>query len=229
MALTLVASMALPVAGLLVTPRLPKPTAQLMRLAVAPPRSSVTMQYGGTAWQIASQGYTVYTVNPGADQVLGRYDMAQQKITVSRAQCQVQVGADGTATLYSTGKPVTGFRAQGQYQWEWLNKGEARYVTEGAQVSLDQYEPEGSVFTFQSGQAQQGGYGQQQQQPGGYGQQYVQAYYDMQGDPAQGQLSFRAGDTIQVTQAGEPEGWWEGSLNGQVGWFPSTFCSAPYS
>ena len=33
---------------------------------------------------------------------------------------------------------------------------------------------------------------------------------------------------IQVTQQGEPDGWWEGALNGQVGWFPSNYC-APYN
>ena len=44
-----------------------------------------------------------------------------------------------------------------------------------------------------------------------------------------GQLTFVAGDVIQVITAGEPDGWWEGSLRGTKGWFPSSFCSAPFS
>ena len=73
-------------------------------------------------------------------------------------------------------------------------------------------------------------YDQQSQQYGFYGQaqpSYVQATFDF-ADPEAGQLGFRVGDVIEVTQQGEPDGWWEGSLHGQVGWFPSTYCSALY-
>ena len=55
---------------------------------------------------------------------------------------------------------------------------------------------------------------------------YVQALCDF-ASPEAGQLSFRTGDMIQVVQVSS-HGWWEGSLNGQVGSFPSDFCSAPY-
>lgn len=44
-----------------------------------------------------------------------------------------------------------------------------------------------------------------------------------------GQLSFAAGDIIAVVTQGEPDGWWEGSLRGASGWFPSTYCSAPFT
>ena len=37
-------------------------------------------------------------------QVLGRFDMVEQKDTVSRAQCLVRVNADGSAALFSLGK-----------------------------------------------------------------------------------------------------------------------------
>jgi hypothetical protein len=46
--------------------------------------------------------------------------------------------------------------------------------------------------------------------------------------PRPGELGFRAGDAILLLQRGEPGGWWQGSLNGQAGWFPSNYCSAPH-
>jgi|Transcript_1335 hypothetical protein len=86
----------------------------------------------------------------------------------------------------------------------------------------------------QYGNQGQGGYGQQQQYgdqgQGGFAQQgqesYMQATYDFP-NPEAGQLYFQSGDIIQVTRQGEPDGWWEGALNGQVGWFPSSYC-VPY-
>lgn len=36
------------------------------------------------------------------------------------------------------------------------------------------------------------------------------------------ELSFCKGDTIHVTRV-EDGGWWEGSLNGKMGWFPSNY------
>lgn len=73
------------------------------------------------------------------------------------------------------------------------------------------------------GQGQAAGYAQQGQ---GDGQQssYMQATYDSPDPEEDGHLFFQAGDTIQVTQQGEPGGYWEGALNGQVGWFPSNYC-----
>lgn len=36
------------------------------------------------------------------------------------------------------------------------------------------------------------------------------------------ELSFNKGDIIQVTRQ-EEGGWWEGSVNGKTGWFPSNY------
>lgn len=36
------------------------------------------------------------------------------------------------------------------------------------------------------------------------------------------ELSFNKGDIINVTRT-EEGGWWEGSLNGKAGWFPSNY------
>ena len=61
----------------------------------------------------------------------------------------------------------------------------------------------------------------------GYGYGYMRATYDSP-DPDHpdhaGALIFSAGDVIEVMHQGEPGGYWEGALNGQVGWFPSNYC-----
>ena len=115
-------------------------------------------------------------------------------------------------------------------------------LADGAQVSLDSRDTEGAVFTVggpyedqQQGWTQQQGYAQQQGQLGDeiraasaeMVKWYVQATFDFT-EPEAEQLCFQAGDVIEVVQQGETAGWWEGSLNGQVGWFPSNFCSEPY-
>ena len=167
-----------------------------------------------------------YLLRSGEEQVLSRWNMLEQKMTVSREQAVVECSIDGILTLVSKGKGPTLWRAYGA-DWVALHKGERLVLTDGDQVGLDCNDPEAAVFMAQ----QEGAYSQQQQQQGGYTQGqplYVQASYDFP-NPEPGQLGFRAGDVIVVTQQGNPDDWWEGSLNGQVGWFPSTFCSAPWS
>jgi len=36
-------------------------------------------------------------------------------------------------------------------------------------------------------------------------------------------LKFREGDIISLINDSDPSGWWEGDLNGAVGYFPSNF------
>ena len=55
---------------------------------------------------------------------------------------------------------------------------------------------------------------------------YVEAVFEFAG--SDGQLSFQAGELIEVTQEGEPNEWWEGVANGASGWFPSAYCSPPF-
>lgn len=58
-------------------------------------------------------------------------------------------------------------------------------------------------------------------------QEYVEALFAS--PPAEdGLLAFEAGDIIAVVEQGEPNGWWQGCVNGVTGWFPSNFCSAPF-
>jgi len=48
------------------------------------------------------------------------------------------------------------------------------------------------------------------------------ALYDYAGNAEQRQLSFKKGDTINVTNQYD-NGWWAGELNGTLGYFPATY------
>ena len=134
-----------------------------------------------------------YAVRNGEEQVVGRYDMADQdeksgRMYVSRAQCLIQVATDGTPTLTSIGKNPTGLRRRHGAPWYGLSKGATHVLLDGEQVALNvnqAYNPYTAVYTVQlardemqmgvgvgvgvGGYPQQGfeGYGQQ----GGYPQQ----------------------------------------------------------
>ena len=216
------------------------PLPKALLLTRPTPRSYMQMQgHAPVLWQVGSKGIdaALYELRIGQDMTLGRYDTRKQSPYVSRAQCQIACAADGTAHLYSCGKPVTGYRRRdgNKWSWNWLSNGETQVLAHGSQVSLDSRDTEGAVFTVGGPYEDQQQYGyaqpQEQQQGQQQGQQqvlwYVQAASDYV-DPEAGRLNFRAGDVIEVVQQGEPAGWWEGSLNGQVGWFPSNFCSEPY-
>ncbi|XP_035524727.1 rho guanine nucleotide exchange factor 6 isoform X2 [Morone saxatilis] len=68
---------------------------------------------------------------------------------------------------------------------------------------------------------------------GGGGQQMVKARFNFKQNN-EDELSFNKGDMILVTRQ-EEGGWWEGSLNGKTGWFPSNYvreikpCEKPVS
>ena len=128
--------------------------------------------------------YLPYNLGAGEEQVLSRWNMQTQKLTVSRKQCKITVGADGTAILTSKGKGPTLWRStQTGGQWYGLNQDEACPLSDGDEIALDWHHPESAVFTVQathSGgydpgyqqQQQQGGYAQQPQQHGGYAHSY---------------------------------------------------------
>lgn len=164
-----------------------------------------------------------YILGPDEEQVLTRWNMVEQKINVSKEQCTVKNNADGSATLVSTGRlGPTLWRAPGG-PWNQLGKGQQHILSDGDQVSLDVNDPEAAVFTCSVQVAQASG-----QAPQASGHVYVQALSDFVAQQPE-DLGFRAGDVVTVTQQGESGAWWEGSLNGQVGWFPSNFCSEPYN
>ena len=142
-----------------------------------------------------------YVLRNGDERVLSRWNMATQKLTVSRMQCKVEVSADGTAALTSCGRGPTVWRDAYGGPWQALWKGDWRILQEGDQIGLDWHRPESAVFTCQVqvgsdghdgyGQQQQGGYPPQQQggyeypaPQGGYDQQQYGGY-DQQGYPSQ--------------------------------------------
>lgn len=68
---------------------------------------------------------------------------------------------------------------------------------------------------------------------GGGGQQMVKARFNFKQNN-EDELSFGKGDVILVTRQ-EEGGWWEGTLNGKTGWFPSNYvreiktCGEPWT
>ena len=98
--------------------------------------------------------------------MLSRWNMAQEKLTVSRVQALVNVGHDGSATLLSSGKGPTLVRFPGG-PWNPLFKGQPHRLNDGDEISLDCNNPEGAVFTLRNVMQQGGGFGGQ----GGYAHQ----------------------------------------------------------
>lgn len=90
---------------------------------------------GGSAASIYQMDYRYlpYNLRAGEMQVLSRWNMARQRMTVSRVQCKVRVWADGTATLTSCGKGPTLWRAWGGL-WNALYKDERHVLSDGEQV-----------------------------------------------------------------------------------------------
>ena len=132
--------------------------------------------YGAQAcWHLvpATGVLSQYSVTNGQEQVLSRFDMAEQKLTVSRVQCLVQVAPDGTATLLSFGKRPTGLRRRVGAPWYGLQEG-VHVLLDGEQIALDmdsgeplgwQGVPYTAVYTVHEEKADIGmGYAQQQQQ-----------------------------------------------------------------
>jgi hypothetical protein len=114
--------------------------------------------------------YLPYNIAPGGEMVLSRWNMAQPSPSVSRVQAVVQVAPDGTATLHSgpyfggsQGKPPTGVRQGPGSPWYWLASGQSQVLSSGCQISLDQQNPEGAVFTCNMADGMGG-------QPSSYGQ-----------------------------------------------------------
>jgi len=132
-------------------------------------------------------GTIPYSLSPGEEQTLSRWNMVVESQAVSRVQALVKCQGDGSLTVTGCGKYPSLLRQYGG-QWDYIYKGDMRALNSGDQLSLDYNNPEGAVFTCQDlQQQQQGGYGQGQQQQGygggqqqGYGQEQ-QGYGQQQG------------------------------------------------
>ena len=100
-----------------------------------------------------------YEMRKGDVQVLSRFSMLTQKLTVSRVQCIVQIH-DGTATLSACGRDSTLWRGRG-LPWVALNNGDQVPLTDGDQISLDCNDPEAAVYTCEEQAQQEQGAAQQ--------------------------------------------------------------------
>ena len=92
-----------------------------------------------------------YVLRLGEEQVLSRWNMVRQKLTVSREQCKVAVAADGAALLLSTGRGPTMWRSRAASEWPcgpWnaLYSGQVRVIEDGDQLSLDCNDPDDAVL-----------------------------------------------------------------------------------
>ena len=103
---------------------------------------------GMASWRVCSANMiTCYTVRNGEQQVLGRSD-GPMPDTVSRQQCIITIGNDGTGTVTSMGRGPTGVRENYMTPWAWLQKDQRKVIADGTMISLDVNNPEGHVFTF---------------------------------------------------------------------------------
>jgi len=75
-----------------------------------------------------------YRVRSGEERVLSRYNMVEQKSSVSKKQCMVRCAADGTGILASEGESPTLWRTAGG-AWSALFQGQEQVLSEGDQVS----------------------------------------------------------------------------------------------
>eukprot|EP00966_Prymnesium_polylepis_P195616 4534024-Prymnesium_polylepis.1 len=123
-----------------------------------------------------------YHLRNGDVQVLSRFAMMEQKLTVSRNQCTVQV-RDGIAILTSCGKSPTLFRPRDHPRWIVLDKGDQIPLNDGDLVSLDFQDADGAVFMCeQETSVQRDEYGFAQLDPQSVAQQQGEGSYAHQGE-----------------------------------------------
>ena len=109
-----------------------------------PPQAAAQEDDGGNQalWRLVGSPGTVvngyrhvkYKLRKDDVQVLSRFNMLKQRLTVSRKQCVVSCLADGRATLTSVGRGATLWREQGG-PWCSVQRGEGLVLSEGDQVS----------------------------------------------------------------------------------------------
>ena len=109
-----------------------------------------------------------YLVGPGEERLLSRFNMVEQKSSVSKKQCVVKCAADGTGILAADlqADSPTLWRAAGG-PWNTLYQGQEQILSEGDQISLDCEDPERAVFVCNFGEGGAGEEHYHQQQQGG--------------------------------------------------------------
>lgn len=124
------------------------------------PPQVVAQQGHGALWRaVPTTGvHSEYAVRSGEELILGRFDMLDQSLYVSRQQCIIQVAAHGTATLISTGKAPTLYRQYSGAPWYVLRRSRplgddigydgTHDLSDGEQICLDIGNPECAIFTL---------------------------------------------------------------------------------
>jgi len=134
----------------------------------------------------ASMIKTDYNVAPGQQQVLGRWDIDpcgnKPMVRIAEQQAVVQVGNEGTITVFAQGQTPTGVRSGPYEQWYWLQPGQSQQLAQGWKISLDCNDPDAAVFKCEIAGSGGAGFGSPsaaalQQQGGGYGGQQQGGYY----------------------------------------------------
>ena len=99
-----------------------------------------------------------YSFGIGDEKVLGRFNMVNPNLSVSRGQCTIRCTVDGGAILASDGDSPTLVRSPGG-EWEAIYKDQQRFLNEGDQIGLDSNNPEGALFVCNRAGAGGGGGG----------------------------------------------------------------------
>ncbi|KAL6080182.1 VM domain-containing protein [Balamuthia mandrillaris] len=107
---------------------------------------------------------------------------------------------------YDEGYDEGYYEGEGGYEGE--GYGEGYYEGEGGYEGEGYYEGEGGYYEGGEGYAEAA--------------KTCRALYDYAGETAT-DLPFREGDIITILDDTDPSGWWQGDLNGVVGYFPSNF------
>ncbi|KAF2072221.1 hypothetical protein CYY_006466 [Polysphondylium violaceum] len=107
-----------------------------------------------------------------------------------------------------------------QYQEQQYQEEPQQHYEEQQQYEEQQYqeEPQQHYEEQQQYEEPEQHY-EEQASAGGY---QVKALYDYPGEN-EGDLAFNAGDIITVLDQSDPNGWWQGELNGVTGFFPCNF------
>ena len=169
-------------------------------------------------WTPEPEPYTLE--RSGEAQTLGRWNMFEQKLTVSRMQARIQVSDDGIASVESLGRGPTLWRERGMGPWIALYRGDVCPLGDGDQISLDCNNPEGAVFACfmeHSGYQQLGGYSHGFDQQAGYDQQQHGYHGQHHGGYGNYDDNYRQQDNNYGQQYGgygQPQGDYGGQYSG---------------
>jgi len=145
------------------------------------------------------------------------------------------ISYENTGATYDAGNDEgyeeEGYAEEGYAEGGYAEEGYAEEGYEEEGYAEEGYEEEGYE---EEGYAEEGyaeeGYAEEGYEEEGYAEEgyeeypevYATALYDYAGEN-EDDLSFNAGDNIQVLDQSDSSGWWKGYIDGREGFFPSNF------